>query len=168
MLIQVAVTVGKKVSMEVSKNVWRTVHYELTGNTGAENIADVEKLKAEMEAVIDKWLAVHTGKLTRNAAEPDRVPLSEVPRIDIAQLNELPWLGKGKVDARKGGWGWIYSDIKERIERHEEKDRYIVGELGRAIRMGNGKVVIGDMEYKYGKNTEFFNRYPIKRESARR
>lgn len=171
MPIQVEITVGKKVSSEVDKHTWRTVHYSLTCNMGAENMADVEAQKVEMEKVIDGWLEPHTGrsKVTPFITKDDNIEksLSEVPRFDIADIDALPWKQKGGKESRTGSWGWIFSDVKEIIERHEEKDRTLVSELGHTIRKSDNKLQLGDMIYRYGKDTKFIQRVPTKRSSAR-
>ncbi|TES91743.1 MAG: hypothetical protein E3J87_07170 [Candidatus Cloacimonadota bacterium] len=171
MPIQVEITVGKKVSSEVDKHTWRTVHYQLSCNMGAENLAEVEAQKVEMEKVIDKWLEPHTGKskVAPFITKEDNVreSLSEVPRFDIADIESLPWKKKGGELAGKSGWAWTFSDVKEIIEKHEEKDRALISELCHAIRKSENKLQLGDMIYSYGKNTKFLNRVPARRQSAR-
>lgn len=161
--IPVRLTVGKGVSKEVSKDFWRKIYYKLEIDIQVENLEDVEKYRAKTEEVIDKWISMHTGQAKTSTFRP----ANNIPKLDIAEINELPWKGKGDSNAQRGGWGWIFSDVKGVIDRHPEKDRPLIGELGRAIRGSNNNLQLGDMIYCYAKNTDFFNRKPAKKDSAR-
>lgn len=169
MPVHVDVTVGKKVSNEVAKNRWRTVHYQLTCSMGAKNMEEVNAQKERMEKVIDGWLLPHTGKLTQSAPEVPGAPVSldEVPRFDIADIEALPWKKKGGELAGKGGWAWTFSDEEDIIKKHRPEDHALVSELCGAIRGSQNKLQLGDMIYSYAKNTKFLNRTPARRQTAR-
>lgn len=162
--IPVRLIVGKGTSVEVAKDRWRKVYYQLEIDMTFDKIEEVTAYKDKVENVIDGWISKHTGKAS---SYPQPIPASEIPQLDLAEVDALPWKGKNGVDRQKGGWGWIFSDVKEVLEKHEPEQRRLVSELGRAIRGSKNHLQLGDMIYSYGKDTKFMNRHPIKRESAR-
>jgi len=164
MPIQVEITVGKKVSSEVAKNRWRTVRYELKTSMGAEDMAAVEAQKEELEAKIDEWLAVHTGKLTRPVEAPEGpIPLNDIPDLDLAELETAGWQTYQKNPCKPGQAGWV----KNPVEFTSWKDPpQVLLRLVKAIHKTPEKeLVLGDMVYFL--KSKFINRKPIKQESAR-
>lgn len=160
--IVVQLKVGKGLTVEVAKDRWRKVYYEMTMDIEAENMNDVEAARLKAEGFIDGWISKHTG-----VAKPAGPPApSDIPQLDIAEIDALPWLAKDKKPAGRG-WGWIFGDTKGFIERHEEKDRRLVSQLGSAIRHCQNKLQLGDMIYSYSKDSKFINRKPAQRQSAR-
>lgn len=161
--VKVKLTVGKGLSLEVSKDRWRKVNYKLELELEVQTIEQVEVWKEKAEATIDKWIGKHTG--AAKPSPPSVVP-GGIPQLDIAEIQALPWKAKNKELAGKGGWAWLFSDVKEIVEKHDPKDRALVLELCRAIRGSENKLQLGDMIYSYAKNTKFLNRVPAKRDSA--
>ncbi len=165
MPIQVEITVGKKVSSEVDKHTWRTIHYEIKAITGVEDLAALETQKEKLENIIDKWLAVHTGKLTHSVPEAPEgpIPLSDIPDIDLGELEDAGWQTYQKNSCKPGQAGWV----KNPVEFTSWKDPpQVLLRLVKAIhKTADKKLVLGDMEYFL--KSKFINRKPVKRQSAR-
>jgi len=164
MPIQVEITVGKKVSSEVDKHTWRTVHYELKFNVGAEDMAMVEAQKVEMEKVIDGWLAVHKGKLSRSGFEnQSSVSVENIPDLDLAELEAAGWQTWQKNPCKPGQAGWVKNPVEFTSWKNPPQ---VLLRLVKAIhKTADKKLVLGDLEYFL--KSKFINRKPVKPESAR-
>lgn len=80
-----------------------------------------------------------------------------MPRLDIAEIEKLPWKKKVGEPAKPNGFGWLFGPgSRDGIEKGAV-------ELVQAIRATkDGKLVLGDMEYSIVKDGAFVQRKPKK------
>lgn len=97
----------------------------------------------------------------QRAPSPEDIS-SEIPDLDIAEINALPWKGKAQEPSETGKWGWIYGPSAAMgIEKGAEK-------LAEAIEKAEDhKLQLGNMEYSFSKDKAFINKAPVKQESAK-
>ena len=128
---------------------------------------DVTKAKIGAEKMIDGWLssAVHLApKPQGSPTAPGPVQTGEVPQIDIAEIDALPWLAKNKEKPQPGSWGWVLSDP----EKHTKENAATVLKVRAAIQAYNGTVTLGEYDFKLnGDKGQFIHRYPRREERAR-
>jgi hypothetical protein len=106
----------------------------------AEN-EDVQAVKMRLEDILDQWLSVE--------AKPE----VEVPKLDLAELDKLPWTAyKTKEPAKEGEAGWIFANT-EGAEG-----------LVKVMQKCEGKLELGAYEYRFsGKEKQFIARKPVKK-----
>lgn len=164
--VKVKLTVGKGLSKEVAKDLWRKVDYRLELEIDVKEIQQVEAWKEKAEATIDGWLAPHTGKLSRVASEGlgEAININDIPNIDLAELEAAGWQTFQKKPCRPGESGWVKNPVEFTSWRDPPQ---VLLRLVKAIhKTADKKLVLGDLEYFLSK--KFINRKPAKRESARR
>ncbi len=88
-----------------------------------------------------------------------------IPEIDLAELDECPWLTYKKNPAGPGKAAWIKNPAHF---EHFDAPK-VLWELVKAMEgEKDHKLVLGDMEYVFGgKEGQFINRKPTKMERAR-
>lgn len=94
---RIVVGKGKSVPLDVPEGEWSKVYYQLEAVPA--QIEDVQAVKVCLEGILDRWLSV----------EPR--PEAEIPKLDLAKLDELPWTTyKTKELAKAGEAGWIFAN----------------------------------------------------------
>jgi len=136
---RIVVGKGKSVPVDGSDGQWSKAYYELEA-VPAEN-EDVQAVKMRLEDILDQWLSVE--------AKPE----VEVPRLDLAELDKLPWTAyKTKEPAKEGEAGWIFANTES------------AEELVKAMQKCEGKLELGAYEYRFsGKEKQFIARKPVKK-----
>jgi hypothetical protein len=131
---------------------WIEEYYEL--ETTVQDPSEIATARATMLGTIDAWL--------NEAVKAERVKAA-IPRLDLAQLEELPWTKyKTRERAKPGDAGWIknpefFKDVKE------EPARSLAIDLAKTIKAGGGKLQLGEYEFSLsGENDRFIGRRPVK------
>lgn len=79
-----------------------------------------------------------------------------IPKLDIAEINSLPWKKRNKEPANPREFAWLFGPgSRDGTEQGAEK---LVG----AIRKAGGKLQLGDVEYSLVKEEAFIQRRPVK------
>lgn len=111
----------------------------------------VEDVKKRIENMVDKWIDEEKG------ASSIRKEVSEMPQLDEAELENLPWKNFQKEPCQPHEAGWIMRNVDG------------AGRLAGAIQKANGEVQIGGLIYLFsGDKQQFINRKPPKKESAKK
>jgi len=136
---RIVVGKGKSVPHDGPEGEWSKVYYQLEAvPAGSE---DVQAVRMSLEGILDQWLSVE--------AKPE----AEIPKIDLAELDQLPWTTyKTKEPAKEGEAGWIFTNTKG------------AEELAKAMQKSEGKLELGAYEYRFsGKERNFITRKPVKK-----
>jgi hypothetical protein len=138
---RIVVGKGKSVPHNGPEGEWSKVYYQLEA-VPAEG-EDVQAVRMSLEGILDQWLSLSV----------EAKPEAEIPKIDLAELDELPWTTyKTKEPAKEGEAGWIFANTKG------------AEELAKAIQKSEGKVELGAYEYAFsGKEKRFISRKPVKK-----
>lgn len=136
---RIVVGKGKSVPVDGPDGEWSKVYYQLEA-LPAEG-EDAHSVRMGLEGILDQWLSVE-GK-----------PEAEIPKIDLAELDGLPWTTyKTKEPAKEGEAGWIFANTKG------------AEELAKAMEKSEGKLELGAYEYRFsGKEKQFITRKPVKK-----
>ena len=136
---RIVVGKGKSVPRDGPEGEWSKVYYQLEA-VPAEG-EDVQAVRMSLEGILDHWLSVE--------AKPE----VEVPKLDLAELDKLPWTAyKTKEPAKEGEAGWIFANTKG------------AEELVKAMQKCEGKLELGAYEYRFsGKDGQFIARKPVKK-----
>jgi hypothetical protein len=136
---RIVVGKGKSVPRDGPEGEWSKVYYQLEA-VPAES-EDVQAVRMSLEGILDQWLSVE--------AKPE----VEVPKLDLAELDKLPWTAyKTKEPAKEGEAGWIFANTKG------------AEELVKAMQKCEGKLELGAYEYRFsGKDGQFIARKPVKK-----
>jgi hypothetical protein len=136
---RIVVGKGKSVPVDGLGGEWSKVYYQLEA-VPAEG-GDVQATKMSLEGILDQWLSVE--------AKPE----AEIPKLDLAELEGLPWTSyKTKEPAKEGEAGWIFANTKG------------AEELAKAMQKTEGKLELGAYEYRFsGKEKQFITRKPVKK-----
>jgi len=135
---RIVVGKGKSVPHDGPEGEWSKVYYQLEAMPAEGE--DVQAVKMSLEGILDQWLSVE--------AKPE----AEIPKIDLAELDGLPWTTyKTKEPAKEGEAGWIFTNTKG------------AEELVKAVQKSEGKLELGPYEYRFsGKEKQFITRSPVK------
>lgn len=107
---------------------------------------DFQEALLHAEYILDNWIA--------------QSETPQLPKLDIAEINALPWKKKVNEPAKHGAFGWLFGP------KSRDGTEPGAAELVKAIKATkNGKLVLGDMEYSLAKNDAFVQRKPVKRKS---
>jgi hypothetical protein len=136
---RIVVGKGKTVPVDGPEGEWSKVYYQLEA-VPAES-EDVQAVRMSLEGILNQWLSVE--------AKPEE----EVPKLDLAELDQLPWTTyKTKEPAKEGEAGWIFANTKG------------AEELVKAMQKCEGKLELGAYEYRFsGKEKQFITRKPVKK-----
>ena len=136
---RIVVGKGKSVPHDGPEGEWSKVYYQVEA-VPAEN-EDVQAVRMGLEGILDQWLSAE--------AKPE----AEIPKIDLAELDQLPWTTyKTKQPAKEGEAGWIFANTKG------------AEELAKAMQKSEGKLELGAYEYRFsGKEKQFITRKPVKK-----
>jgi hypothetical protein len=136
---RIVVGKGKSVPRDGPEGEWSKVYYQLEA-VPAES-EDVQAVRMSLEGILDQWLSVE--------AKPE----VEVPKLDLAELDKLPWTAyKTKEPAKEGEAGWIFANTNG------------AEELVKAMQKCEGKLELGAYEYRFsGKEKNFITRKPVKK-----
>jgi hypothetical protein len=136
---RIVVGKGKSVPRDGPEGEWSKVYYQLEA-LPAEG-EDVQAVKMSLEGILDHWLSVE--------AKPE----VGVPKLDLAELERLPWTAyKTKEPAKEGEAGWIFANTNG------------AEELVKAMQKCEGKLELGAYEYRFsGKEKNFITRKPVKK-----
>ena len=135
---RIVVGKGKSVPVDGPEGEWSKAYYQLEA-VPAEG-EDVQAVRMSLEGILDQWLSVE--------AKPE----AEIPKLDLAELDQLPWTTyKTKEPAKEGEAGWIFANTKG------------AEELAKAMQRSEGKLELGAYEYAFsGKEKRFISRKPVK------
>jgi hypothetical protein len=136
---RIVVGKGKSVPVDGPDSQWSKAYYELEA-VPAEN-EDVQAVKMRLEDILDQWLSLE--------AKPE----VEVPKLDLVELDKLPWTAyKTKEPAKEGEAGWIFANTKG------------AEELVKTMQKCESKLELGAYEYRFsGKEKQFIARKPVKK-----
>ena len=150
------VTIGKGRTIQKGET-WQKVYYEVEVDTSElTDSKEVERTKNMAETLVDSWLEKMSPI----------VDVSNVPNLDIALIQELPWKVKGGKPAGKHGFGYIFCHNDRQLT---EGQNQIVENLCSAISTSPDKQVdLGAFIFKFGgENNKLLNRVPKKKEPAK-
>jgi hypothetical protein len=127
-----------------------------------------EKVQAQIRAIKEGFMAIAT-KLEELDKHYNELPaevkaeIESIPRIDLAELEELPWTKWQKdaqgnrIPAKQGEPGWI----KNPVYFTSLKAPPAQLELVKAIKRAGGKLELGDYAFSFsGKDGMFITRRP--------
>ena len=133
---------------------WIKEYYEL--EMSVKDLSEIATARANMLGTIDAWL--------NEAVKAERVKAA-IPKLDLAQIEELPWTTyHTKIRARPGDAAWTknptyFKNIKD------EPARSLAIELAEAIKAAEGKLQLGEYEFTLsGEDDRFISRRPVKQE----
>jgi len=136
---------------------WIKEYYEL--EVTVEDPSEIATARANMLGTIDAWL---------NEAVIAEKAKADIPKPDLAELENLPWTTyHTKTRAKPGDAGWMknpefFKDVKE------EPVRSLAIDLAKAIKAGGGKLQLGEYEFSLsGENDRFIGRRPVKQKKAK-
>lgn len=140
---------GKGITVEdKDKHTWSRRYLELEIETpGDFSQESIQKAFTRAENILDFWL--------------DQMGPSQIPGLDIADIDALPWKAKEGQPSQPGHWGWILGP--KSAHGITPGADILVAALEKAA---DQKLQLGDMEYSFSKNKAFINRKPVKQESA--
>lgn len=166
--------VERGVSVEVAEGLWRRQAYGITVDV-SEDIEGFhqdainkfcDQVKDDLDKKIDEWLTVGTvHKHAEEVPKELRSELNNIPKIDPAELDDLPWNSYAKGP---GQW------IKNPVEFRDADASQPVMELVKALKkVENDKLTVGAWDYKFsGKDKKtgeakplFICRFPAKKEA---
>lgn len=140
------IVVGKgKTTKPGDAEEWFKTYYELEAEVPEKYTREsVEEVRLQMETMITDWLS--------------EAEVGAVPKLDIAEIDALPWKDRNRQPAKPGSFAWLFGPgSKTGTEAGAE-------ELVKAIKASkDGKLVLGDMEYSLVKQEAFIQRKPVKR-----
>jgi hypothetical protein len=148
-------TVALGTTIQHSETEWNKRGYALEMEVNSSDKDIVEKAKAEAEQFEQSWLSEPT------------LPPAEIPQIDMAELNECPWVTfKDKQPAKPGHAAWIKNPVEFTSWKDVPK---VLLELVKIMKRDpDQKLVLGDMEYVFsGDKKQFIQRKPVKTETAK-
>lgn len=106
---------------------------------------------------------VHAEYLLDNWLSQEPTPTApQIPQLDIAEINNLPWKTRDKQPAKLGQWAWIFGP--ESAKGVEQGAETLANAL---LHTEDHKFVLGDMEYSLSDNKAFIQRKPMKQKSAK-
>lgn len=153
---KVKIIVGKGGSVPIGgpEGEWKKVFYQV--EAVVEEGEDPEAARLGLEHMIDHWI--------EEALAPG-YPITGVPKLDLGDLDELPWMTfKTKVPAEPGHAGWMKNPLA-----WDNFDNDVAAELAKAIARAGGKLVLGDCTYTLsGDNDKFLGRHPQRVERAKK
>jgi hypothetical protein len=111
----------------------------------------VEEVKKRIENMVDKWIDEEKG------AASIHKEVAEMPSLDEADVDNLPWKNFQKEPCQPHEVGWI-------MRNHEAATK-----LADAIVKARGEVQFGEFIYSFsGDKQQFINRKTPKKESAKK
>jgi len=114
----------------------------------------IEQFQKEIEELGMHANVTITVNLTRGNTSG-----TQIPDLDLAEINELPWQDKNKQPAQPGKWGWIFSEAKSHADEHYA----LVERLSHAIVRAKGNLELGEYTFSFsGAKSQFINRKPRK------
>jgi hypothetical protein len=130
---------GKSVSKDGSE-VWLRTFYQV--EAVLEQGDDPKEVREKLERMLIQWLSDEEAMLEE-----------KVPKLDLAELDQLPWTTyKTKEPAKEGEAGWIFANTEG------------AEELVKAMQKREGKLELGAYEYRFsGKEKQFIARKPVKK-----
>lgn len=140
---------GKGITVEDKQShTWSRRYLELEIETpGDFSDESIQQAFARAENILDFWLG--------------QMGPSQIPGLDIADIDALPWKAKEGQPSKPGHWGWIMGPESQRgLEPGAEM---LCAALEKAE---NQELQLGNMRYIFTKNKAFINRAPVKEESA--
>jgi len=143
-ITKIAIGKGRSFLKEGPEGEWVKVFYHVEAEVGEGE--DPEAVRIGLEATLDSWLA--------------QVPTAPewIPKLDEAELEELPWQTRDKQPARVGQWAWLLGP-ESRTGTPEKAE-----ELVKAIEASkDGKLEFGAYEYTLSKDRIFVQRTPVKK-----
>ena len=135
---------------------WIKEYYEL--EMSVKDPSEIATARANMLGTIDAWL--------NEAVKAEKVKAA-IPKLDLAQLEELPWSTyRTKVRAKPGDAAWTKNPeyFKGILEGPA---RTLAVDLAKAIKTAEGKLKLGEYEFTLsGEDDRFIGRRPVKQEKA--
>jgi len=159
--------VEKGLSVEVAEGKWRRQSYGVEADVSMlESEEDLNKSRQALENKVEDWLQLGEGAVTEKE-------VADIPDIDPAELNELPWT---KYAGNPGEW--IKNPAEFTSFECDNMNTLLI--LVKALTkvgktMKEQKLTIGDKTYSFsGKDKEtgkprpmFVTRFPAKKEKAK-
>jgi len=168
--------VEKSLTVQVDDKKWSKTAYRLEADVPDTSPDELEKLRLDLSFKIDDWLGQEKHDPQPKPRYPPDVVQSDIPEIDLVELDACPWQTYQKKPAGPGKAAWIKNPAQ--FDRFEAPP--VLWELVKALdivrdasadmtRPKPEPLVLGDMQYSYGGDKlQFINRNPTKTESARR
>jgi len=105
---------------------------------------DFQESLVRAKYVLDNWV--------------EQPETSQIPDLDIAKIDSLPWKKRNKEPAKVGEFGWLFGPgSRDGTEAGAEA-------LAKALKATKeGSLVLGDMQYSLVKDGIFIQRKPVKR-----
>ena len=143
-ITKIAIGKGRSVPKEGPEGEWVKVFYHVEAEVSEGE--DPEVVRIGLEATLDSWLA-----------EAPTAP-EWIPKLDEAELEELPWQTRDKQPAKPGQWAWLFGP--ESKTGAPEKAQ----ELVKAIEASKDrKLEFGAYEYTLSEGKVFIQRRPAKK-----
>lgn len=161
--------VEKGLTFQVDDKTWSKSAYRLEADlSDGPSPDELEKLRLDLSFKIDDWLGQEKHIPQSKPLQPEEVVRSDIPQLDLAELDECPWQTYKKQPAKPGQVAWIKNPT---FWEHFDATP-VLWELVKAVEGAKDqKLVLGDMEYNFGGKDDmkdrFINRKPVKTESAR-
>jgi hypothetical protein len=139
-------TVARGASVSHDDESWDRVFYSIEAEVDE---TELQVVKAELQGIINAWIA---DALAHPLVPVSRAEAEQIPHIDLAQLEELPWTSfQTKQPAKPGEAGWIFSNTEG------------AEELVKALEAKEGKLELAEYIFRFsGPDNRFISRSPVK------
>jgi hypothetical protein len=139
-------TVARGASVSHDDESWDRVFYSIEAEVDE---TELQVVKAELQGMINAWIA---DALAHPLVPVSRAEAEQIPQIDLAQLEELPWTSfQTKQPAKPGEAGWIFSNTEG------------AEELVKALEAKEGKLELAEYIFRFsGDQKQFISRSPVK------
>jgi len=137
-------TVARGASVSHDDESWDRVFYSIEAEV---EDAELQVVKAELQGMINAWIV---DALAHPLIPVSKTEAEQIPQIDLAQLEELPWTSfQTKQPAKPGEAGWIFSNTEG------------AEELVKALEAKEGKLELAEYVFRFsGDQKQFISRSP--------
>ena len=139
-------TVARGASVSHDDESWDRVFYSIEAEVDE---TELQVVKAELQGMINAWIV---DALAHPLVPVSKTEADQIPQIDLAELEELPWTSfQTKQPAKPGEAGWIFSNTKG------------AEEMVKALEAKDGKLELAEYIFRFsGPENRFISRSPVK------
>jgi hypothetical protein len=139
-------TVARGASISHDDESWDRVFYSIEAEVDE---TELQVAKAELQGMINAWIV---DALAHPIVPASKAEAEQIPQIDLAELEELPWTSfQTKQSAKRGEAGWIFSNTEG------------AEELVKALEAKEGKLELAEYIFRFsGDQKQFISRSPVK------
>jgi hypothetical protein len=137
-------TVARGASVSHDDERWDRVFYSIEAEVDE---TELQVAKAELQGMINAWIV---DALAHPLVPVSKAEAEQIPQIDLAELEELPWTSfQTKQPAKPGEAGWIFTNTEG------------AEELAKALEAKEGKLELAEYIFRFsGNQKQFVSRSP--------